>query len=137
MSHLKLQKLLYYCEAYHLAYFETSLIDDEFEAWLHGPVCTKVYYALKGESILYSDISFDGKTDPDAEINSNLNSDQLELVSEVLKELSLWKAFELERATHTEQPWLEARKGYAPADRCTEKISKKTMMEFYRTELLR
>jgi uncharacterized phage-associated protein len=39
MSHLKLQKLLYYCESYHLAYFDDILIPEEFEAWVHGPVC--------------------------------------------------------------------------------------------------
>ena len=43
MSHLKLQKLLYYAEAYHLAYFEESLIKQEFEAWSHGPVCREVF----------------------------------------------------------------------------------------------
>ena len=36
MSHLKLQKLLYYVQAFHLAYFDSPLVDDEFEAWLHG-----------------------------------------------------------------------------------------------------
>jgi uncharacterized phage-associated protein len=30
MSHLKLQKLLYYCESYHLAYFDDNLILEEF-----------------------------------------------------------------------------------------------------------
>ena len=47
MSHLKLQKLLFYCDAYHLAYFDTELISDKFEAWVHGPVCRKVYDSLK------------------------------------------------------------------------------------------
>ena len=32
MSHLKLQKLLYYVQAFHLAYFDSPLIDDDFEA---------------------------------------------------------------------------------------------------------
>ncbi|MBR2290865.1 MAG: DUF4065 domain-containing protein [Prevotella sp.] len=38
MSHLKLQKLLYYCDAYSLAYFGEELITDQFEAWVHWPV---------------------------------------------------------------------------------------------------
>jgi uncharacterized phage-associated protein len=135
MSHLKLQKLLYYSEAYHLAYFDQSLIDEQFQAWLHGPVCRKVYNELKGESILYSDISFDGKSEPAKEILENLNSNQIELLNDVLKELSTWRAFELERATHREVPWIEARKGYGPADRCDVIISKETMRIFYKSEL--
>ena len=56
MSHLKLQKLLFYCDAYHLAYFEQELVNDEFEAWVHGPVCRKVYDSFKDKSILTSSI---------------------------------------------------------------------------------
>lgn len=36
MSHLKIQKILFYIEAYHLAYFDSSIIEDEFQAWVHG-----------------------------------------------------------------------------------------------------
>ena len=52
MSHLKLQKLLYLIEGYHLAYFTESLIDDEFQAWTHGPVSRKVYDSLKDKSAM-------------------------------------------------------------------------------------
>lgn len=137
MSHLKLQKLLYYCEAYHLAYFDESLMHEEFEAWLHGPVCREVYNQLKGASILYSDISFDPDRipDPDATIKKSLSSDQQDLVGDVLNQLSKWSAFELERATHKEAPWIDARKGYGPADRCEEIISKDLMRAFYKEEL--
>lgn len=36
MSHLKLQKLLFYCDAYSIAYFDQPLIDEPFEAWVPG-----------------------------------------------------------------------------------------------------
>ena len=49
MSHLKLQKLLFYCQAYHLAYFKEPLFDEDFEAWVHGPVCRIIYDSLKGK----------------------------------------------------------------------------------------
>lgn len=47
MSHLKLQKLIFYCDAYCLAYFDKELVTDQFEAWVHGPVSRKVYNSLK------------------------------------------------------------------------------------------
>ena len=48
MSHLKLQKLLYYMQALHLAYFDQPLVNDDFQAWLHGPVSRILYDHVKG-----------------------------------------------------------------------------------------
>ena len=138
MSHLKVQKLLYYCEAYHLAYTDSSLIKQDFEAWVHGPVCRDVYNNLKDASLLYSDISIiiDEKSyNPRNEIRNILTSDQLNIVKDVLDELSTWSGLELENATHSELPWIEARAGYSPGERCNNIISKETMKRFYKEEL--
>jgi uncharacterized phage-associated protein len=137
MSHLKLQKLLFYCEAYHLAYFDESLIEEEFQAWVHGPVCKEVYNSLKDTSILYSDIAFDKSSDknPDIEVEQILNSSQKELIVDVLRELSTWTGLELEEATHNEKPWIEARNGISPSHSSSNIISKNTMKLFYQQEL--
>ncbi len=135
MSHLKLQKLLYYCESYHLAYFDDNLIPEEFEAWVHGPVCREVYDSLKDSSVLYVDLGFAGTNNPEAELNNLLSSDQSQLIIDVLNELSAWTGLELENATHSELPWCEARQGLGPADRCEKIISKNTMKSFYKAEL--
>ena len=74
MSHLKLQKLLYYCEAYHLAYFDASLIRQDFEAWVHGPVCREVFLALKNKAVLYSDIAFTGDYNPAQQLKNLLST---------------------------------------------------------------
>ena len=137
MSHLKLQKLLFYCDAYHLAYFGEELVTDRFQAWVHGPVSRKVYDSLKDKSILYSDLAYvskPGDKDVDLEFNK-LTSDQRALLSDVLTELSTWTGFQLERATHRETPWIEARLGYGPADRCEVLISKETTRDLYKSEL--
>ena len=135
MSHLKLQKLLYYCESYHLAYFDDILIPEEFEAWVHGPVCREVYDNLKDSSVLYVDLGFAGTYNPEEELNNMLSSDQSQLIIDILKELSTWTGLELENATHSELPWCEARQGLGPADRCEKRISKETMKSFYKAEL--
>lgn len=139
MSHLKLQKLLFYCDAYHLAYFEQELVKDEFEAWVHGPVCRKVYDSFKDKSILYSDIEYNyvpGSIDVDAEFNK-LTTSQQELVKDVLNTLSTWTGLELEQTTHSELPWIKARQGYGEADICHSIISKDTTKEFYKKEINR
>lgn len=136
MSHLKLQKLLFYCDAYHLAYFGEELVEDKFEAWVHGPVSREVYNSLKDQSILYSDISYSpsNTNDVDKEFEK-LSSDQKAVLVDVLTELSAWTGPQLEAATHRETPWKKARKGYGPGDSCSVKISKSTTLEFYRNEL--
>ncbi|SFZ90344.1 Uncharacterized phage-associated protein [Flaviramulus basaltis] len=136
MSHLKLQKLLYYCQAYHLAHFEEPLFEEDFEAWVHGPVCRSVYNTLKGKSILYSDVTY-SEYDFDSEINLKdvISSSQLEVVDEVLETLSKWTGLELESATHKETPWIEARLGYSQGDICNVNISKASMLNFYRAEM--
>lgn len=137
MSHLKLQKLLFYCDAYHLAYFGEELITDRFQAWVHGPVSRKVYDRLKDKSILYSDLKYEPKPDDiDVDIEfDKLTSDQKALLTDVLTELSTWTGFQLESATHNEAPWKKARSGYGPADRCEVLISKETTRDFYKSEL--
>ncbi|RYX83992.1 DUF4065 domain-containing protein [bacterium] len=138
MSHLKLQKLLYYIEAYHLAFFEESIIDDDFEAWLHGPVSRKVYNQIKGLSVLYTEISFtleEGKLSPADEIQKLITQDQLELVNDVLSELGKMTSSQLETLSHNELPWKESRQSVGVGDRCNKVISKDIMKKFYREEL--
>ena len=137
MSHLKLQKLLFYCDAYHLAYFDRELVSDKFEAWVHGPVCRKVYDSFKDKSVLYADISYcynEGDIDVDAEFE-RLTSDQKSLLNDILSTLSTWTGLELERATHSEAPWRNARIGYGEADKCEVEISKSETELFYKNEL--
>ena len=135
MSHLKLQKLLYYVEAYHLAYFGKPVVKENFEAWVHGPVCREVYNSLRDKSLLYAELGFEKESNPAKIIQSELTEDQITLIHDVLSELSQWTGFELESATHKELPWIEARRGYGPADRCDVIISKDTMRDFYKSEM--
>ena len=136
MSHLKLQKLLFYCDAYCLAYFGQELVTDKFEAWVHGPVSRRVYENPRDKSILYSDVSYSEQDGVDVDkAFSKLTQDQQSLVTAVLKDLSTWTGPELETATHRETPWRQARAGRSEAEKCHELISKKTTMDYYRKEL--
>lgn len=140
MSHLKLQKLLYYCDAYHLAYFERQLVDSGFQAWVHGPVCVEVYHALKGHSVLYSDVSFNQQFagyDPDALLAEALTTKQVEFTNDVLSTLSTWRDSELEASTHRELPWIEARAGKSPSEKHDGVIDKRTMMSYYKKDIVK
>ena len=47
MTNMKLQKMLYYQQGFHLAYFETPLFDEDIEAWMYGPVVPSMYEKYK------------------------------------------------------------------------------------------
>lgn len=44
---LQMQKLVYFCEGWHLALVGTSLVREQFEAWKRGPVVPDLYHSLK------------------------------------------------------------------------------------------
>src|SRR4051794_29818552 len=47
ITHLKLQKLLYYAQGFHLAIQGEPLFAEPIEAWEHGPVVCRVYHKVK------------------------------------------------------------------------------------------
>ena len=120
INHLKLQKLLYYVQAWHLVYTDEPLIKDDFEAWLHGPVNRKVWNYYKHFSIMLDDL-------PCEELKEiNLTEDQQQIIDDVLDEYGTKTGYYLECLTHVEQPWKEAReKGENTI------ISKESMKEYY------
>lgn len=138
MSHLKLQKLIYYIQAYHLAYFERPIVEDSFEAWVHGPVSRKLFSTLRDQSLLHSEIGYepvDGTTAPDEQVKALVTDEQFDLLNEVLGEFGTWTGPQLENLTHSEDPWIAARKGYSQADRCEVQIDPAIMMAYYKTQL--
>jgi uncharacterized phage-associated protein len=138
MPHLKLQKLVYYIEAWHLAIFEESIIRDDFEAWMHGPVCKRVWKAFRDATApVYGMVALEPK---DVRLaiktaESSLSKDQIELIGDVLIEYGDKTSYYLECLTHSELPWREARRGVPPDAGSVETISKKTMKEFYQKAL--
>jgi uncharacterized phage-associated protein len=137
MSHLKLQRLLFYCDAYHLAYFDKELITDKFEAWVHGPVSRKVYGSLKDKYMLYEELTYSNNTKEDVDKEfEKLTQDQQDFVISILEELYTWTMFELGASIRNEKPWKEARIGYREADKCHVEISKETTRLFYKKDLI-
>lgn len=135
MSHLKLQKLIYFIEGYHLAYFHgKSLVSDEFEAWAHGPVSRVLYNELKDRAVLYGDVQYiqkDGEQNPIDIINDTLCSSQIELIDEVVGLYIGESGMTLEGITHQQTPWICARQGIPPYAKCNNVIDKKLMQEYF------
>lgn len=47
LTPMKLQKLMYFAQAWHLKILERPLLDDYFARWQHGPVIPAVYHEFK------------------------------------------------------------------------------------------
>ena len=122
LTNLKLQKLLYYQQGYHLAAFGTPLFDENVESWMYGPVVPTVYDAFS---------EFGAHTLPSEEKNPiTLADDEEELFLQVYEAYRDFSAIGLMNKTHQEKPWLEA----LPHDKGTV-ISQKSMEMYFKTQL--
>lgn len=120
---LKLQKLVYYAQAWHLALYDSALFDDEFEAWVHGPVVRSLWEEYRG---------FEWRPIGRENVEIDLPPSVVEFLGEVAKVYFSCDPYELERMTHLEAPWLEARGNLPPDALCNNIISKESMKQFYR-----
>lgn len=120
-----------------MAYFDKELIEDSFEAWVHGPISRKVYGSLKDKYMLYEELTYSNNTKEDVDKEfEKLTQDQQDFVISILEELYTWTMFELEASICNEKPWKEARIGYGEADKCHVEISKETTRLFYKKDLI-
>lgn len=121
LTNLKLQKLLYYQQGYHLAVFGTPLFSEDVEAWMYGPVVPVVYdtFSEYGSSAL-----------PEVENGISLQEEEEVLFNEVYDAFRDFSAIGLMNRTHTEKPWLEA----MPHDRGTV-IPQGGMMSYFKTQM--
>lgn len=129
LSNLKLQKLLYYIEAWHLGILGTRFYNPQvsFRAWVHGPVNKQIYERFVDSKYLYSQITLN-----DRQIeNPQLEGEDKEFVDYILDNYGQFSGVELEAMTHNEAPWMEARQGCGPFEACDNRISVDTMKAYY------
>lgn len=105
---LKLQKLCYYAQAWHVTLTGKRLFDEEFERWDHGPANYELY--KKYESYQWRPIPPEGPPDDitdfyPAEV---FTSEELDTLNEVWEAYGDYSAKFLENLTHREDPWLMA-----------------------------
>lgn len=125
VSNLKLQKLVYYAQAWYLAIKDKPLFPDDFEAWIHGPVIRKLYNR-------YRKYGWKPIPVPDDLRYPELKKPLKSFLEEVVNVYGRYEGWELERLVHTEAPWNNARKGVADTEPSTNIIPKEDMKVYYR-----
>lgn len=122
ISNLKLQKLVYYAQGFHLAFYDRPLFPERIEAWEHGPVVPELYYKYReygAERIpMPEDVDF-GKYAPETR----------ELLEEVNRMFGQYSAWKLRNMTHEEPPWADAHAKRIP----NALISHGAMKEYFST----
>ena len=119
ITNLKMQKLLYYAQAWHLVNFHKPLFTDKIEAWKLGPVVQQVYQKFKVHGprpIAYQDHK-------GAE-ESIFERKSLDFLKEFYGIYIKVPAHDLVNMSHSERPWISAFKR-------NESIDLNTMEDFY------
>lgn len=122
MSAMKLQKLVYYSQAWSLVWDEKPLFRAEIQAWANGPVVRVLYAKHRGQ--------FSVKAWPAGD-HSKLTGESRKTVDSVLSFYGDKSGQWLSELTHKERPWLDARRGLSDDDRCEKEITHAAMAEYY------
>ncbi len=122
MTTWKLQKLVYYCQAWSLVWDKEAIFPEEIEAWANGPVVRELYNAHRGKYRLRC------LRQGDAGV---LTRPQRATVNAVLKFYGNKPSQWLSDLTHMEDPWRKARKDLLPSERGNTIIPKEDLAEYY------
>jgi uncharacterized phage-associated protein len=119
MTAMRLQKLVYYSQAWSIVWDDIQLFPEEIEAWKNGPVVRELWEKHRGQYHVDASDIRDG--------NKNaLDEGQRETVDAVLQFYGDHSAQWLSDLTHLEDPWRDA---WARGANST--ITKEALAEYY------
>ena len=120
VSHLKLHKLLYYAQGFHLAMYNKKLFKEMIFAWKHGPVVADLWHKYKQ----YGQGAIPKPKDVDFNIFSK---NEKELLFDVYSVFGQYSAWRLKDMTYEEPPWKNTS--------INEIISEKKLLKYFSTLL--
>lgn len=125
---LMLQKLLYFIQGIYSALYGRPIFMEDCRAWIHGPVYPEVYDLFR--DFKYNPIDdarfalLDGAAD-------ELTDEEKKVIDLVVDTFGMYGGKVLERITHNEEPWKEARRGYGDSIPSSELLPKERIMRYY------
>ena len=127
MTAMKLQKLVYYSQAWSLVWDEKPLFRARIEAWANGPVAPALYHEHRGQ-FKVSRGSIQGNA-------SALSPEERDTVDAVVSYYGRHTSQWLSELTHRERPWKKAREDLRPGERGRNEITHDAMAEYYHSLL--
>lgn len=117
ITNLKLQKILYFLQAYFLSKEERALFSEDIYAWKHGPVVPQIY----GEYKDYGSNPIMKETD-----TSGIDAEDKMIIQKLWEQFGDYSAHKLVEMTHEHQPWKKAYDGTGQ-----NTIPKEELAEYY------
>ncbi len=127
ITHLSLQKALYYVQGFYKAFFGSFIFEEDCEAWVHGPVYRDIYRRYSG----YCYNPIDSIEEPDISL---MPAEEKVLLDSVIRHICCYSGKTLESFTHVETPWISTR-GNLPAEASTNKVIPKQIIGEYFTSV--
>lgn len=124
MTAMKLQKLVYYSQAWSLVWDDEPLFTEDIQAWANGPVVPELYELHRGQFRVNKSTFSSGDIDA-------LTPNQKDSIDKVLEALGSKTGQWLSELTHLEAPWKDARGELKPTQRSSAVISLAAMSEYY------
>ena len=136
ISNLKLQKLLYFVQAYFLIASpdKKPCFWDTIEAWDFGPVVPNVYSEFKqfgGTNIPKISVYYDSSlgsfyADPIQFKDDKITKNDKKLIDDVIEKFKLYTASDLVTLTHAQAPWRDT---YARG--CRKEIKVEAIRDYF------
>ncbi len=124
MPTLKLHRLVYYCQAWSLAWDGIPLFEEDFQAWESGPVCPELFSTHRDCFWVGADYYNNNEPYP-------FTQDQIDTINAVLDGYANERTQWLSELTHKERLWREIRQVVKPGEPCVPVISKDRMKKYY------
>ena len=125
VDHLKLQKLVYYAQGFHLGFRDRPLFEAELRAWAYGPVSPDLWQRYRYRR--------DYLEPPEAVDESVFTDDAREVITMVHVRFRNDSGLDLYHRTHTERPWAEADEH--AQDGGSDVLGHETMRDYFRGRL--
>jgi len=125
MTAMKLQKLVYYAQAWSLVWDERPLFNEKIQAWANGPVCRHLYGYHRNQFIVQPKMIKAEEPELDAKAKTTVDA----VLNFYAEKSAQW----LSDLTHLEAPWKKARAraGVADGEASEEEITLADMHEYY------
>jgi uncharacterized phage-associated protein len=102
LTPLKLQKLCYYAQSYHVAAREIPLFEESFQAWQYGPVIPSLYEDYK----IFRDQPITLPVHDLLGIENTFDETTRQFLDFIFEEVGKYSAWTLSKLTHTpDTPW--------------------------------
>jgi uncharacterized phage-associated protein len=130
VDQMKLHKLLYYAQAWNLAWYGIPMFEARIEAWQHGPYVPRVGRVYSQQNLGYATIKIPVEGDP-----TRIDPERAMVLDSVIVAYDELSGSDLARLIKSEGPWHEARGGRSDDDPTgRDEITPKSLRTYYQRE---